>query len=59
MGKFEFWKVPFRLAQVPALLQWLINEVLSSLDFAFTYLDDILMYSPDPESHLKCIEIVF
>ena len=36
-----------------------INEVLGSLDFAFSYLDDILIYSPDPEMHLKHIEIVF
>ena len=23
MGKFEFWKVPFGLAQAPAYFQWL------------------------------------
>ena len=59
MGKFEFQKVPFGLAQVPAYFQWLINEVLSSLDFPCRYLDDILIYSPDPETHLKHIKIVF
>ena len=36
-----------------------INEVLSCLDFAFRYLDDILIYSPDQETHLKHIEIIF
>ena len=58
MGKFEFWKAPFELAQAPAYFQWLINEVLSGLDFAFRYLDDILIYSPNLEIHLKHIEIV-
>ena len=32
--KFEFWKVPFGLAQAPAYFKWLINTVLSGLDFA-------------------------
>ena len=59
MGKFGFWKVPFVSAQVSTYFQQLINEVLSSLDFAFGYLDDILIYSPNPEAHLKHIEIVF
>ena len=59
MGKFKFWKVPFGPAQPPAYFQQLINEVLSGLDFAFGYLDDILIYSPNPETHLKHTEIVF
>ena len=59
MGKFEFWKVPFGLTQTPAYFWWLINEFLSGLDFAFGYFDDILIYSPNPEVHLKNIEIVF
>ena len=58
MQKFEFQTVPFGLAQAPAYFQQLINEVLSSLDFAFGFLDDILIYSPDPETHLKHMEIV-
>ena len=41
MGKFEFQKVPFGLAQRPAYFQWLFNEVLSNLDFAFGYLKHI------------------
>ena len=52
-GKFEFQKVPFGLAQAPAYFQWLIIEVLSGLNFAFVYLDDILIYSPDPETHFE------
>ena len=33
--------------QAPAYFQRLINKVLVGLDFAFGYLDDILIHSPD------------
>ena len=59
MRKFEFHRVPIELAQAPACFQSLINKVFSSLGFAFKYLDYILTFSPDPENHLKHLEIVF
>ena len=59
MEKFEFRKVPFGLAQAPTYFQHLINEVLSGLDFAYGYLDDILIYSPKSETHLRHIDIIF
>ena len=46
-GKWEFKSCPFGLAQAPAYFQRLVNEVLFGLTFAFGYLDDILVYSPD------------
>ena len=52
-GKWEFKRCPFGLAQAPAYFQRLVNEVLSGLTFAFGYLDDILVFSPDMETHLK------
>ena len=58
-GKWEFKRCPFGLAQVPAYFQWLINEVLSGLTFAFGYLDDILVFSPDMTSHLKHLRLIF
>ena len=58
-GKWEFKRSPFRLAQAPAYFQRLVNEVLSGLTFAFGYLDDILVYSPDMETHLKHLRILF
>ena len=45
--KYEFTRCPFRLTQAPAYFQRLINKVLAGLDFAFGYLDDILIHSPD------------
>ena len=49
----------FGLAQAPAYFQRLINEVLTPFDFAFGYLDDILIYSPDVETQLKHLELIF
>ena len=52
-GKWEFKRCPFGLAQASASFHRLVNEVLSGLIFAFGYLDDILVFSPDVISHLK------
>ena len=45
--KYEFKVVPFGLTQAPAYFQKLVGEVLAGLPFAFGYLDDILIFSPD------------
>ena len=58
-GKWEFKRCPFGLAQAPGYFQRLINEVLSGLSFAFSYLDDILVYSPDMETHLEHLRKLF
>ena len=50
--KYEFTRCPFRLMKAPAYFQRLINKVLVGLDFAFGYLDDILIHSPDVPAHL-------
>ena len=52
-GKWEFKRCPFGLAQAVAYFERLINEVLSGFTFAFCYLDDILVFSPDMTSHLE------
>ena len=59
LGKWKFLRCPFGLAQAPAYFQRLINEVLAPFDFAFGYLDDILIYSPDVKTHLKHLELIF
>ena len=58
-GKFEFKVCPFGLAQAPAYFQRLVDEVLRGLPFAFGYLDDILIFSPNIKTHLQHIEILF
>ena len=58
-GKWEFKRCPFGLAQAPAYFQRLVNEVLSGLTFAFGYLDNILVYSPDVKTHLEHLRKLF
>ena len=58
-SKFEFKVCPFGLAQAPAYFQRLVNEVLRGLPFAFGYVDDILIFSPNIKTHLEHIKILF
>ena len=57
-GKYEYLKVPFGLAQAPSYFQKLMNKVLKGLNFAFAYLDDIIIFSNTAEEHLNHIQIV-
>ena len=59
LDKFEFTRCPFGLSQAPAYFQRLMNQVIKGLSFAFVYLDDVLIHSPDIETHLKHIRILF
>ena len=45
--------------QALAYYQRLVNKVLSGLTFAFGYLDNILVFSPDMESHLEHLRLLF
>ena len=56
MGKFEFNRVPFGLAQAPAYFQRLIN---TDHNFAMGYLDDIIVFSKTEEEHLQHLEEIF
>ena len=57
--KYEFTRCPFRLTQATAYFQRLINKVLAGLDFAFGYLDDILIHSPEVPTHLTHMRQLF
>ena len=59
MANGEFKRCPFGLAQAPAYFQRLINEVLSAFTFAFGYLDDILVFSPDMTMHPQYSRLLF
>ena len=58
-GKYKFLMIPFGLAQAPAFFQLLMNQVLEGLNFAMTYLDDIIIFSKSEEEHLLHLEVVF
>lgn len=60
-GHYEFVKMPFGLKNAPATFQRIINQSLSGLvgNECFVYLDDIVIYSTDIESHLKRLRNIF
>lgn len=60
-GLFQFRRMPFGLSNSPATWQRFIDLVIAhDLEpFVFVYLDDIVIVTPDFETHLKIIEEVF
>lgn len=52
-GHYEYLVMPFSLSNASAVFQIFVNDVLREMlnKFAFVYLDDILILSPDTESH--------
>ena len=59
-GLFQFNVMPFGLSNAPAVFQELMNIVLQGCEeFAMAYLDDVLIFSKNPEEHLRHIETIF
>lgn len=55
-GLYQFTRMPFGLHNAPATWQRFVDKVLGSLDGSvFVYLDDIIIVTPDFESHVKVI----
>ena len=59
LGKYQFNRVPFGLAQAPAYFQKLINDVLQGCNFPMGYLDDIIIYSRSEQEHFEHLEEIF
>ena len=59
LGKYQFNRVLFGLAQAPAYFQKLINDVLKGCNFAMGYIDDIIIYSRSEKEHLEHLEEIF
>jgi transposase InsO family protein len=59
-GLFEYLVMPFGLTNAPATFQSYIHQALGGLldEFCIAYIDDILIFSRDRESHTKHIRMV-
>lgn len=57
-GQFEFNRMPFGLANAPAVFQRMMNRILGSARFnkATAYIDDVLIYGRDPSECLQRLE---
>ncbi|KAL2695022.1 hypothetical protein AAEP93_005845, partial [Penicillium crustosum] len=60
-GHFEYMVMPFGLSNAPATFQSYIHTALSGLIdvVCVAYLDDILIFTPDRESHTTALHQVF
>lgn len=58
-GQFHFKVTPFGLRNIPAEMQRLMDKLFSDLgEHVFCYLDDILICSPDFDSHVETLRLV-
>ncbi|XP_041961809.1 uncharacterized protein LOC121720042 [Alosa sapidissima] len=61
VGLYQFERMPFGLCNAPATFQRLMQRCLGGQvhDFLLIYLDDVIIYSPDFDSHLEHLGQVF
>jgi hypothetical protein len=54
-GHFEYTVMPFGLTNAPEVFQHLMNDIFREYmdEFVVVYLDDILIFSKDQETHDK------
>lgn len=59
-GKYEFCRLPFGLRNAPSIFQRTIDDILREWigKCCYVYIDDIIIYSPDIECHLRDIETI-
>lgn len=61
LGLYEFQRMPFGLCNAPATFQRLMQRCLGGQvhDSLLIYLDDVVVYSSDFDTHIKHLEQVF
>ena len=52
-GNFVFFAMPFGLRNAAQTFERFMDEVVRGLDFVYVYIDDLLIFSDDEESHLR------
>ena len=59
-GQFEYLVMPMGACNAPATFQSLMNDIFHDCidDFLCVYIDDLLIFSKDEESHMRHLEIV-
>ena len=59
-GLFEYRVMPFGLTNAPAIFQHMMNDIFRGYlhQFMVAYLDDILIYSPDLDTHEQHVCLV-
>lgn len=60
-GKYEFTRLPFGLKNAPAIFQRALDYILWSHigERCYVYINDIIIFSPNEEQHIKDIAEVF
>jgi transposase InsO family protein len=58
-GLFEFLRMPFGLRNAGSSFQRMMDRVLTGLPFAYCYLDDLRIASPDRATHFSHLRQVF
>ena len=51
-GLWEFVRMPFGLRNAGQTFQRMMDQIMGDLPYTFVYVDDILVFSPDLESHV-------
>ena len=52
-GMFKFLRLPFGLRNAGNKFQRMMDQILGNLPFCFVYINDILLFSPDLQTHVQ------
>ena len=55
-GNFEWMRMPFGLINASSTFQRLIDKITSGIEGATAYIDDVFVFNPTWESHLKSLD---
>lgn len=60
-AKYEFTRLPFGLKNAPAIFQRALDDILREYigKICYVYIDDIIIFGPDEQTHLSNMETVF